>query len=253
MLSRWYGFLKMQMRVAREIPRFVTVSESSRRDIVAQMDVPADRLHIVPVGVDPKIFRPLPDVARVRGRLMTTTSSDVPMKGLAPLLEAVAKVRTERSDVELVIIGKPKSRSAIPALIEKLGLQGAVRFVSDVTTERIVELYAEAEVAVVPSLYEGFSLPAVEAMACGVPLVATTGGALPEVVGTHDETGLLVPPGDPDALAGMLLRAFGDEELRARIGAAGRARVLDKFTWRATALGTVENYRALLAEQAGAR
>ena len=229
------------------------MSESSRRDIVAQMDVPADRLHIVPVGVDPKIFRPLPDVARVRGRLMTTTSSDVPMKGLAPLLEAVAKVRTERSDVELVIIGKPKSRSAIPALIEKLGLQGAVRFVSDVTTERIVELYAEAEVAVVPSLYEGFSLPAVEAMACGVPLVATTGGALPEVVGTHDETGLLVPPGDPDALAGMLLRAFGDAELRARIGAAGRTRVLDKFTWRATALGTVENYRALLAEQAGAR
>jgi glycosyltransferase involved in cell wall biosynthesis len=252
-LNRWYGFLKMQMRVARQIPRLVTVSESSRRDIVAQMDVPADRLHIVPVGVDPKIFRPLPGVARVRGRLMTTTSSDVPMKGLAPLLEAVAKVRTERSDVELVIIGKPKSRSAIPALIEKLGLQSAVRFVSDVTTERIVELYAEAEVAVVPSLYEGFSLPAVEAMACGVPLVATTGGALPEVVGTHDESGLLVPPGDPDALAGMLLRAFGDAELRSRIGEAGRARVLDKFTWRATALGTVENYRALLAEQAGAR
>ena len=252
-LGRWYGFLKMQMRVARRIPRLVTVSESSKRDIIAQMDVPADRLHIVPVGVDPKIFRPLPHIARVRGRLMTTTSSDVPMKGLAPLLEALAKVRTERSDIELVIIGKPKSRSAIPPLIERLGLQHAVRFVSEVTTERIVELYAEAEVAVVPSLYEGFSLPAVEAMACGVPLVATTGGALPEVVGTHDETGLLVPPGDPDALAGMLLRACGDADLRARIGAAGRTRVLDKFTWRATALGTVENYRALLAEQAGGR
>ncbi len=108
-----------------------------------------------------------------------------------------------------------------------------MRFVSGVTTERIVELYAEAEVAVVPSLYEGFSLPAVEAMACGVPLVATTGGALPEVVGTDGETGLLVPPGDPDALAHTLLRALGDADLRARIGAAGRARVLDKFTWRA--------------------
>ena len=168
------------------------------------------------------------------------------------MLEALAKVRTERSDVELVIIGKPKSRSAIPPLIERLGLQHAVRFVSDVTTERIVELYAEAQVAVVPSLYEGFSLPAVEAMACGVPLVATTGGALPEVVGKDGESGLLVPPGDPDALAGRLLRAFADSELRARVGDAGRARALDKFTWRATALGTVENYRALLAEQAGA-
>ena len=128
-----------------------------------------------------------------------------------------------------------------------------MQFVSGVTTRRIVELYAEAEVAVVPSLYEGFSLPAVEAMACGVPLVATTGGALPEVVGEDGVSGLLVPPGDPDALAAGLLRAFGDAELRARIGEAGRMRALDRFTWRATALGTVENYRALLAEQAGTR
>ncbi len=250
-LSRWYGFLKMQMRVAREIPRLVTVSESSKRDIVDQMKVPAERLHIVPVGVDPEIFRPLPRVTRVPGRLMTTTSSDVPMKGLMPLLEALAKVRTERDDVELVIIGQPRSRSAIPALIDRLGLRDVVRFVSGVTTERIVDLYAEADVAVVPSLYEGFSLPAVEAMACGVPIVATTGGALPEVVGRDGETGLLVPPGDVDALAGQLLRALGDADLRARVGAAGRARVMERFTWRATALGTVDNYRALLEETAG--
>ena len=183
---------------------------------------------------------------------MTTTSSDVPMKGLAPLLEALAKVRTERDDAELVCIGKPKDKSTIPTIIERLGLQDAVRFVSGVTTERIVELYAEAEVAVVPSLYEGFSLPAVEAMACGVPLVATTGGAVPEVVGTDGETGLLVPPGDPDALATSILRALGDAELRARVGAAGRARALDKFTWRACAVGTVENYYALLEERAAA-
>ena len=225
------------------------MSESSKRDIVAQMGVEADRLHIVPVGVDPEIFRPIPHVARVPGRLMTTTSSDVPMKGLAPLLEALAKMRTERGDVELVIIGKPKEKSKIPALIDRLGLGDAVRFVSGVSTERIVELYAEAEVAVVPSLYEGFSLPAIEAMACGVPLVATTGGALPEVVGDDGVTGFLVPPGDPDALAHMLLRVLGDTDLRARVGAAGRARALARFTWRATAIGTVENYRALLEER----
>jgi glycosyltransferase involved in cell wall biosynthesis len=251
-LRRWYGFLGMQMKVARAMPRVVTVSESSKRDIVAQMGVRADRLHIVPVGVDPQIFHPMPEVARVPGRLMTTTSSDVPMKGLVPLLEALAKVRTERDDVELVIIGKAKEKSKIPALIERLGLRDCVQFVSGVPTERIVELYAESEIAVVPSLYEGFSLPAIEAMASGVPLVATTGGALPEVVGTDGETGLLVPPGDPDALAHMLLRALGDAELRARIGAAGRARALDRFTWRATAIGTVENYRALLEERAEA-
>jgi glycosyltransferase involved in cell wall biosynthesis len=251
-LRRWYGFLGMQMEVAREIPRLVTVSESSKRDITAQMGVPADRLHVVPVGVDPTIFHPLPHVARVPGRLMTTASADVPMKGLTPLLEALAKVRTERPDAHLVVIGRPKERSRIPALVDRLGLAGAVEFVSGVSTERIVELYAETEVACVPSLYEGFSLPAVEAMACGVPLVATTGGAVPEVVGRHDETGLLVPPGDPSALAAGILRALGDADLRARIGAAGRQRALTNFTWRQTAVGTVEQWRILLDEHARA-
>jgi len=249
-LRRWYGFLGMQMDVARQIPRLVTVSESSKRDITAQMGVPSDRLHIVPVGVDPEIFRPMPHIARVPGRLMTTASADVPMKGLAPLLEGLAKVRTERPDAHLVVIGKPRDRSKIPALIERLGLSGAVQFVSGVTTERIVELYAETEVACVPSLYEGFSLPAVEAMACGVPLVATTGGAVPEVVGRDNETGLLVPPGDPSALAAGILRALGDADLRARIGAAGRDRALGMFTWRATAEGTIEQWRILLDDHA---
>jgi len=251
-LRRWYGFLGMQMDVARQIPRLVTVSESSKRDITAQMGVEADRLHIVPVGVDPTIFRPKPEIARIPGRLMTTASADVPMKGLAPLLESLAKVRTERPDAHLVVIGRPKERSKIPALIDTLGLSGAVEFVSGVTTERIVELYAEAEVACVPSLYEGFSLPAVEAMACGVPVVATTGGAVPEVVGRDEETGLLVPPGDPSALATAILRALGDADLRARIGAAGRERALANFTWRQTAIGTVEQWRILLEDRARA-
>src|SRR5205823_5593772 len=146
-----------------------------------------------------------------------------------------------------VVIGRPRHKSAVPAQIERLGLQGAVEFVSCVSTERIVELYAEAQVAIVPSLYEGFSLPAVEAMACGVPLVTTTGGALPEVVGRDGETGLLVPPGDPCALAAAVLRGVGGPGLRARLAAGARAGALERFPWRATATGTVENYRALLA------
>jgi len=247
-LRRWYGFLDMQAKVARGIPRHVTVSESSKLDIAAQMDIPLERLHVVPVGVDPETFRPLPGVPRVRGRIMTTASADVPMKGLAPLLEALAKVRTERDDAHLVVIGKMKGKSSIPALIERLGLERSVTFVSGVTTERIVELYAEAEVAAVPSLYEGFSLPAIEAMACGVPVVATTGGALPEVVGSDGDTGVLVPPADPSALAAGLRRVLDDTDLRERIGERGRARVLERFTWRITAARTVEQYRALLDE-----
>ena len=241
-LQRWYAFLNMQMKVARQVPRLVTVSENSRKDIVAQMGVDADRLKIVPVGVDQDVFRPLEHVARVPGRLLVTTSSDQPLKGLVPLLEAVAKVRTERNDVHLVVIGRPKNGSKIPALLEKLGLRPHVEFVSGVSTERIVELYGECELAVVPSLYEGFSLPAIEAMSCAAPLVTTTGGALPEVTGPSGEAALTVPPNDPGALATAILTMLAEPELRARLGAAGRARILDRFTWRKTAEGMIENW-----------
>jgi glycosyltransferase involved in cell wall biosynthesis len=241
-LRRWYGFLRMQKRVAVRVPRILTVSESSKRDIVAQMGVRPSQLAVVPVGVDHTRFRPLPGVPRVPGRIMTTASADVPLKGLVPLLEALAKVRTERS-ADLVVIGRPRPESRVEETIERLGLGGAVNFVSGASDERIVELYAEASVAVVPSLYEGFSLPAIEAMACGVPLVATTGGALPEVVGKDGQTGLLVAPGDPGALAGALGRVLDEPELAARLSVAGRARVLERFTWRACAVATVEHYR----------
>ncbi len=249
-LWRWYGFLRMQLRVAPQIPRVVTVSESSKRDIAAQMGVPVDHMTVVPIGVDERLFRPLPHIARVPGRLMTTASADVPLKGLTVLLDALAKLRVERPDAHLVVIGRLKDGSAVPALIEQLGLGGAVEFVSGVSDERIVELYAEAEVAVVPSLYEGFSLPAAEAMACGVPVVATTGGALPEVVGKDGDCARTVVPGDPSALAAMVLEVLGDEEQRARLGERGRVRVLDRFTWRAHAEGLVAIWRAELAERA---
>jgi glycosyltransferase involved in cell wall biosynthesis len=212
------------------------------------MGVAYDRMSIVPVGVDTDHFRPLPHVHRVPGRIMTTASADVALKGLVPLLEAVAKVRTER-DAELVVVGKPRDGSSIPATIERLGLEGAVQFVSGVAPERMVELYGEAEVAVVPSLYEGFSLPAIEAMACGVPLVATTGGALPEVVGHDGVNALTVPPGDPGALAGAIGRVLDDAALRERLGAAGRKHVLDRYTWADAARQTVEQYRLAIEEQ----
>jgi glycosyltransferase involved in cell wall biosynthesis len=245
--GRWYGFTKMQTRVASRMPRIITVSQNSLTDISADHEVPIERLHVVPVGVDQDLFKPLPDVERVKGRLITTASADVTMKGLRYLLEAVAKLRTERH-VELVVIGRLKEGGPSARIIDELGLRDVVTFVTGVPERRIIELYSEAELAVVPSLYEGFSLPAIEAMSCGVPLVATTGGALPEVVGTDNDTALLVPPGDSEALATRIATALDDAELRARIGAAGRQRVIERWTWRHTAVGTIEHYRALLAE-----
>jgi MMP alpha-(1->4)-mannosyltransferase len=244
-VGRWYSFVKMQGRVASRMPRIVVVSENSIHDIHSDMGVGYERMRLVPVGVDPDLFRPLPDVARVPGRLITTASADVALKGLAYLLEAMAKLRTER-DVTLTIIGRPKAGKSMD-LIDSLGLRSHVEFVAGVPDERIVELYAEAELAVVPSLYEGFSLPAIEAMVSGTALVATDGGALPEVTGRDGDTVLQCRAGDADALAAAIRRGLDDPELRARVGAAGRRRVLDRWTWRRCAELTVEQYRDVLA------
>jgi glycosyltransferase involved in cell wall biosynthesis len=202
----------------------------------------------VPVGVDHTVFRPRQDVEPVPGRIMVTSSSDVPMKGLVPLLEAVAKLRTER-DIELVVIGNPRPDGRVAKAIKRLDLTPIVRCVTGISDDELARNYARAQVAVVPSLYEGFSLPAIEAMACGVALVATTGGALPEVVGTDGVTGLLVAPDDPGALALAIGRLLDDDELRQRLGAAGRQRVLGRFTWQVTASGTAAEYQALLADR----
>jgi glycosyltransferase involved in cell wall biosynthesis len=240
----------MQSRVAQRMTRIVTVSENSKKDIVTGHGVDVERLNVVPVGVDQDIFKPLDHIERVPGRLITTASADVAMKGLRYLLEAVAKLRTERPEVHLVVIGRKKEGGPSARTIDELGLTDHIEFITGVPEERIIELYAESQVAVVPSLYEGFSLPAIEAMSCAVPLVATTGGALPEVVGEDGVSALTVPPGDSEALAAKIARALDDPELRAKVGAGGRQRVLDRWTWRHTAVETVVQYRALLDETA---
>jgi glycosyltransferase involved in cell wall biosynthesis len=245
---RWFGFLRMQVRVARSLPAVLTVSQNSRVDINAQMGVPLDRLTVVPVGVDHEVFRPYADVVKRPGRLMVTSSSDVPMKGLVPLLEAIAKLRAER-EVELVVIGNPRPKGRVATTLDRLGLNDIVTTISGVTDEELARLYGEAEVAIVPSLYEGFSLPAIEAMSCAVPVVATTGGALPEVVGQDGETGLLVEPNNPEALVAAIRRLLDDAELADRLGRAGRQRVMERFTWEVTARGTAACYDAILRGQ----
>ncbi len=245
---RWYSFLAMQGRVVRRLPALLTVSRSSYDDIVRDFRVRPERLTVVPVGVETDVFVP-PSAPRVPGRIVATASADVPLKGLVPLLEAVAKLRTER-EVELVVVGRPKEGGAALQATERLGLVDAVRFVSGLSEPELVDLFGSAQVAVVPSLYEGFSLPAVEAMACGTALVATTAGALPEVVGPDGITALHVPPGDPEALAAAVARLLDDPELADRLGAAGRERVVQLFTWRAVAEQTVRWYRAVLSETA---
>ena len=245
---RWFGFLRMQVRVVKQLPAVLTVSHNSKVDINAQMRVPLNRLTVVPVGVDASVFRPYDDVVKKKGRLMVTSSSDVPMKGLVPLLEATAKLRVER-DIDLIVIGQPNPKGRVAATIERLGLGDIVTTITGVSDDALSRLYGEAEVAIVPSLYEGFSLPAIEAMSCAVPVVATTGGALPEVVGVSGETGLLVEPNNPEALVEAIRSLLDDATLRQRLGDNGRQRVIERFTWQVTARGTAACYEAILGHQ----
>ncbi|MFF7727724.1 glycosyltransferase family 4 protein [Streptomyces sp. NPDC008001] len=246
-VRRWYGFTRMQKRVARRLPSVLTVSGSSRQEIVDHLGVRAERVHVVPIGADTDLFSPDPSVPEVPGRIVTTSSADVPLKGLVHLIEALAVVRRRHPDAHLVVVGKRAEDGPVATAIRRCGLDGAVEFVKGISDAELVDLVRSAQVACVPSLYEGFSLPAAEAMATGTPLAATTGGAIPEVAGPDGETCLAVPPGDPGALASALGRLLGDPDLRRRLGAAGRERVLSRFTWREAALGTARHYREAIA------
>lgn len=245
-LRRWYAFTRMQGRVARRLPSLITVSDVAKADVVREFGVEPSRVRVVNNGVDTDLFQPAATDVSVPGRIVTTASADVPLKGLLFLIEALAKLRTER-DAHLIVIGKTARGGPVASAIERFGVGDAVRFESGIGWDRIVQLYREAEVAVVPSLYEGFSLPAIEAMASGTPLVATDAGALPEVVGGNGDSAVLVPPGDAGALA-VAIRDLMDDPARARsIAQAGRTRVLERFTWQASAEATVACYEEAIS------
>ena len=250
-LRRWYGFVRMQAKVARKVGRILTVSDSSRRDIVADFGVEADEVQVIPLGVD-EVFVP-PSAPRVPGRIVAMASADAPMKGIATLLEAVAKLLTER-DVELLLVSRPTPGGLTEKLVERLGITDHVRFVSGISDRELVEVMGSAEVGCVPSLYEGFSLPTAELMACETPLVVSRVGAIPEVVGPDGECADLVPPGDVGELKRALASLLDEPERRARMGRAGRRRVLAMFSWHAVAVATAAAYdEVIAADRAGSR
>jgi glycosyltransferase involved in cell wall biosynthesis len=237
---RWYSCVGMQKRVVKRLGSLVTVSESARRDISREFGIPAGRLRVVPNGIDTDVFRPLPGIAREPGRIIATNSADTPLKGLAHLLAAVAEISRSRNHFKLVVIGEPKKNGAVERLVRELGIAPRVEFTGRIDAAELVRHYARAAAAVIPSLYEGFGLPAGEAMACGVPVISTTGGALPEVVG---DAGLLVPPADPAALAAAIRRILDHPDEGRVLGQRGLARVGLNFTWRRAAELTVSAYR----------
>ncbi|MET0524473.1 MAG: glycosyltransferase family 4 protein [Nocardioides sp.] len=244
-LRRWYGFLRMQGRVARRARRIMTPSEASKRDIAKDFGVDPARMEVILLGVDDG-FVP-PTEPRVPGRIMAMASADAPMKGIATLLESFAKLRTER-DVELILVTKPQAGGRTERLIDKLAIGDSVRFAHGLSEAELVGLMGSAEVACVPSLYEGFSLPTAELMACATPLVVSRAGAIPEVVGPDGLCADLVTPGDVGELKQALERLLDDPERRERMGAAGRQRVEELFSWRAVAQKVAREYEQVIEE-----
>ena len=236
---RWYSFLGMQKRVSHRLSHIITVSERSKFDIGKAFNLPLDRFRIVPNGINTNVFHPLPNIKREKNHIMVTNSADTPLKGLRYLLEAVASIRKKR-DIKLTVIGKPKENGEIARLVKDLGIGDIVKFTGRIPDEDFATYYAKSTITVVPSIYEGFGLPAGEAMACGVPVISTTGGALPEVVG---DAGVLVPPADAHALEKAILPLLDNPDRCQKLGKAGHKRVFKHFTWHRTAEKTIEVYK----------
>lgn len=250
LVRRWYGFLEMQERVARSIPELLTVSSSSASDIITDFGVGPEQLHVVPLGVDTTVFAPSAP-ARVPGRIIAIASADTPLKGVANLLHAVARLRTKR-DVELQLVARLEPNGPTEKLIAELGISDIVHTSSGLSDAELAGLFASAEIACIPSLYEGFSLPAVEAMASGTPIVASRAGALPEVLGPDGECARLVRPGDADELIRVLGELLASPDQLRRLGMAGRRRALEVYSWESVAAQTVRVYERALARVHGA-
>jgi glycosyltransferase involved in cell wall biosynthesis len=243
LIRRWYSFLGMQKQVVRRLNHLLTVSDRSRHDIAEAFETNASRISVVYNGIDTIDFAPQPEIERLPWRIMATASADMPLKGLDYLLRALARLLPRYPKLELLVVGSPKPGGHTEKLIKKLGIEQNVRFVNNLPTNAIARLYSEATMAVVPSIYEGFGLPAGEAMSCETPVISSDGGALPEIVGN---AGIVVPAGNSEAIATAIHELLEDPERRKTLGKMGRQRILDKFSWEVAAKQMTRYYMNIL-------
>jgi glycosyltransferase involved in cell wall biosynthesis len=199
-------------------------------------------------GVDHDRFSPDPSAAREADHIVTLASADVPIKGLDVLIDALALLKARGREPRLTVIGALREGPAKRAL-ERSGLMDQVTFRSGLSDAELVELYRRAGVFVSASRFEGFGLPAAEAMATGAPVIVSDGGALPEVAG---EAGIVVPAGEPEPLADALERVLGDDALRQSMGEASLKRANSAFRWDAHAAAAIGLYHEALEARAPA-
>jgi glycosyltransferase involved in cell wall biosynthesis len=238
----WYPWV-MQHWVAARLDKIITGSDASAQSVAEAFGLPRERIRAIHDGVETEVFHPLDDVAREPNSVLFVGNSEDRNKGVRYLLAALSRLRAH-VPFHLTVVHRPGSKGA-PRMVQQFGLHGRVTFLERLSTEELVEQYNRAQIVVSPSLYEGFGLPAAEAMACGAPVVATTAGALREIV-EDGVSGLLVPPGDVEALAAAIRALLEDPERCRQMGEAGARRARERFSWERTAQETLALYEEVL-------
>ncbi|MBN1533066.1 MAG: glycosyltransferase family 4 protein [Spirochaetes bacterium] len=239
-----YYPLIMQAFVANRLDRIITVSHDSAVEIHRAFGVPGKKISVVYNGMDSSIFYPKKNMKKKKNSIIFVGNVEDRKKGVIYLFKAMTMLKN-KATLTIVDGGAP-NRNFIPRLIDKFGLNDRIIFTGKITVERLIELYSQHEVAVFPSLYEGFGFPAAEAMACELPVVTTTGGALPEVVGNHMDTAYVVEPRDPEGLAGGIDYMLDNPAFARRMGQKARKRILSLFTWENAALELEKIYREVI-------
>ena len=232
LMRRWHSFLVMQKFVAKRLKKIVVPSNSSMEDIKDEFHVDKNKMERVMNGIDLNVFYPDSKIQKIPFRLVTVASADVPLKGLDYLLKALSDLAEVYSDISLSIIGEQKKGGHTERLIKKLNLEKRVNFFSNLTQEDLRKTYCEAELAIIPSLYEGFGFAAIEAMACGVPLISSSGGALPEVI---KDTGIIIPPKNVKEIYNSVDYLLSSPHIAKELAEKGLQRANSKFSWAAIA------------------
>ena len=236
-----YYPLLMQRIVAKRLDKIITVSNKSAHDIERYFRVPRKNIRVVYNGIDLEAFRPLANIKKIPHSLIFVGNTDDRKKGILYLLQAMQLLEDH---IKLIIVDGGATRKEYASrLVREYGLKDRVIFRGNINQNKLIDLYAAAQIAVVPSLYEGFGFPAGEAMACGLPVIATWAGALPEVVGEQGEGGILVPARDPAALAFHIKGLLHDERRMEKMGELARKRIAENFTWEKAGRDIIQAYQ----------
>ena len=239
--TRWHNFLPMQKRVVPRLQNIICVSQPSKEDVINEFLAAKDNIRVIPNGIDINSFKPSGLTKELNFRIVTTASADIPLKGLRHLLSALPRIIRKFPLTTLTVIGKSPKKSKLNKIIDDLELEDRISFKSGVSEEEIVEIYHRSDLAVIPSLYEGFGFGAGEAMACGTPLISTDSGGLKQVIG---DAALKIKPGSVEEIEEGILKLFNEDELRTQLAIKGRKRMEEMFDWNIAA----KNYAGFFEE-----